>query len=161
LRAADLLVRVRQPDDARIRPGRRFAVDRVISKYHSRAKKRFDARTRELSQTTTQTQREQRKREIASGKQRLKESLAPNTRFVRIESEREAQVNETLESQRADAPRCSALTAVIRSRKLAPARRRLSHDHARPRSDLFRPHAQCAAPKVERGSHRRSCPFYG
>jgi hypothetical protein len=63
----------------------------------------FDARTRELSETLSRTLREQFNREIASGKQRLEESLAPYTRFVRIESERVAQVKETLESLRAQA----------------------------------------------------------
>jgi hypothetical protein len=73
----------------------------VIPYHRSRAKKRFDARTRELSETLSRTLREQFKREIASGKQRLEESLAPYTRFVRIESERVTQVKETLESLRA------------------------------------------------------------
>lgn len=64
------------------------------------SKKQFDARTRELSDTLSRTLREQFNREIASGKQRLEESLAPYTRFVRIESERVTQVKETLESLR-------------------------------------------------------------
>jgi hypothetical protein len=54
-----------------------------------------------LSETLIRALREQFNREIASGKQRLEESLAPYTRFVRIESERVAQVKETLESLRA------------------------------------------------------------
>jgi small GTP-binding protein len=73
----------------------------VIPYHRSRAKKQFDARTRELSETLSRTLREQFNREIASGKQRLEESLAPYTRFVRIESERVAQVKETLEVLRA------------------------------------------------------------
>jgi hypothetical protein len=65
------------------------------------SKKQFDTHTRDLSETLSRTLREQFNREIASGKQRLEESLAPYTRFVRIESERVAQVKETLESLRA------------------------------------------------------------
>jgi hypothetical protein len=69
----------------------------VIPYHRSRAKAQFDARTRELSETLTTTLREQFNREIASGKQRLQGSLAPYTRFVRIESERVAQVKDSLE----------------------------------------------------------------
>jgi hypothetical protein len=64
------------------------------------SKKQLNARARALSETLTRTLREQFHREIGSGKQRLEESLAPYTRFVRIESERAAQVKKTLESLR-------------------------------------------------------------
>ncbi|HEV8192370.1 MAG TPA: dynamin family protein [Ktedonobacterales bacterium] len=62
-----------------------------------RAKDRFDARTRELSETLSNTLRDQFNREIEAATQRLREALAPYTRFVRVETERVAEVRTTLE----------------------------------------------------------------
>ena len=104
----------------------------VIPYHRSRAKKQFDARTRELSETLSRTLRDQFNREIASGKQRLQESLAPYTRFVRIESERVAQVKETLEGLRAQTRDLrQRIDGGDSSMDSASARRRLSHDRAR------------------------------
>jgi hypothetical protein len=69
----------------------------VLPYHRSRAKAQFDARTRALSAKLAQTLREQFNREVAAGKQKLAEALSPYTRFVRLESERVAEVRATLE----------------------------------------------------------------
>lgn len=61
-----------------------------------RAKREFDARTRELSETLSNTLRDQFHHELAAAAERLREALAPYTRFVRVESERVAGVRDTL-----------------------------------------------------------------
>ncbi len=68
----------------------------VLPYHRNRAKAQFDAKTRELEAKLTCTLREQFEREVAAGKAKLTEALAPYTRFVRIESERVAQVRESL-----------------------------------------------------------------
>ncbi|MGE5333567.1 MAG: hypothetical protein ACM3N4_02610, partial [Nitrososphaerota archaeon] len=67
-----------------------------------RAKAQFDARARELSEALSSTLRDQFKRELEAASQRLREALAPYTRFVRIESERVSEVRATLERLRAE-----------------------------------------------------------
>jgi len=62
-----------------------------------RAKKQFDLQTRELSTRLSATLQEQFNREREAGAQRLREALEPYTRFVRVESERVAQVRATLD----------------------------------------------------------------
>jgi GTP-binding protein EngB required for normal cell division len=61
-----------------------------------RAKAQFDDRTRALSETLSNTLRDQFTRELEASSQRLHEALAPYTRFVRIESERVGEVRTTL-----------------------------------------------------------------
>ncbi len=74
-----------------------------------RAKDRFDARTRELSEALSNTLRDQFNREMEAATQRLREALAPYTRFVRVETERVAEVRTTLERLRDE-------TAAMRNR---------------------------------------------
>jgi small GTP-binding protein len=62
-----------------------------------RAKTQFDERTRKLSDQLTKTLREQFERELEAASQRLREALAPYTRFVRIERERVAETRATLD----------------------------------------------------------------
>jgi small GTP-binding protein len=75
----------------------------VLPYHRSRAKAQFDARTRDLEEKLATTLGEQFEREVAAGKQRLAEALAPYTRFVRIESERVAEVRATLERLQGEA----------------------------------------------------------
>jgi GTP-binding protein EngB required for normal cell division len=65
-----------------------------------RAKAQFDARTRALSEALSTTLRDQFTRELEASSQRLREALAPYTRFVRVESERVGEVRATLERLR-------------------------------------------------------------
>jgi small GTP-binding protein len=60
----------------------------VLPLRRRRAKAQLDTRTRELSDALARTLRDQFERELAAGTQRLREALAPYTRFVRIERER-------------------------------------------------------------------------
>jgi hypothetical protein len=60
----------------------------VLPLQRRRAKTQLDERTRELGEKLTTTLREQFERELEAGAQRLREALAPYTRFVRIERER-------------------------------------------------------------------------
>ncbi|HEY5675574.1 MAG TPA: hypothetical protein VIR81_02245 [Myxococcales bacterium] len=62
-----------------------------------RAKAQFDERTRKLSDQLTTTLREQFERELEAASQRLREALAPYTRFVRIERERVTETRATLD----------------------------------------------------------------
>ena len=62
-----------------------------------RAKTQFDERTRKLSDQLTSTLREQFERELETASQRLREALAPYTRFVRIERERVTETRATLD----------------------------------------------------------------
>ncbi|HST88138.1 MAG TPA: hypothetical protein VLJ14_07150, partial [Ktedonobacterales bacterium] len=62
-----------------------------------RAKTQFDERTRKLSDQLTTTLREQFERELEAAAQRLREALAPYTRFVRIERERVTETRATLD----------------------------------------------------------------
>jgi small GTP-binding protein len=69
----------------------------ILPMRRRRAKAQFDARTRELNDKLSATLREQFTRELEAGTQRLREALAPYTRFVRIECDRVAQVRATLD----------------------------------------------------------------
>ena len=80
-----------------------------------RAKAQFDARTRALGETLSNTLRDQFKRELEASTQRLHEALAPYTRFVRIESERVGEVRATLERLREET---SALRRRVESGQL-------------------------------------------
>ncbi|WIG59512.1 MAG: hypothetical protein OJF49_002259 [Ktedonobacterales bacterium] len=67
-----------------------------------RAKAQFAERVRQLDEKLTATLREQFERELEAGAQRLREALAPYTRFVRIERERVGATLATLERLHAD-----------------------------------------------------------
>ena len=61
-----------------------------------RAKAQFDARARELGEKLTATLQQQFDHELAAGAERLREALAPYTRFVRVERERVAEIRASL-----------------------------------------------------------------
>jgi hypothetical protein len=75
----------------------------VLPLQRARAKRQFDAKTRELSEKLATTLREQFERELEAGAQRLREALAPYTRFVRLERERVAQAQAALDRISAEA----------------------------------------------------------
>lgn len=75
----------------------------VLPLQRARAKRQFDAKTRELSEKLATTLREQFERELEAGGQRLREALAPYTRFVRLERERVAQAQAALDRISAEA----------------------------------------------------------
>jgi GTP-binding protein EngB required for normal cell division len=68
-----------------------------------RAKAQFDDHVRALGEQLAATLREQFDRELEVGAEQLRETLAPYTRFVRIERERVAQTRATLERLQAEA----------------------------------------------------------
>lgn len=69
----------------------------ILPLQRRRAKAQFDARTRQLGEKISATLEEQFNRELEAGAQRLREALAPYTRFVRVERERVAAIRGTLE----------------------------------------------------------------
>ncbi|HEX6799726.1 MAG TPA: dynamin family protein [Ktedonobacterales bacterium] len=81
----------------------------VLPLQRRRAKAQLDARTRELGDTLSTTLREQFERELEAGAQRLREALAPYTRFVRIERER-------VEAARAELARIEDEAEALRRR---------------------------------------------
>jgi small GTP-binding protein len=83
-----------------------------------RAKAQFDERARDLGEQLAATLREQFERELEVGSERLRETLAPYTRFVRIERERVAQTRATLDRIQAEA---DALRQRIEGHAPAPA----------------------------------------
>lgn len=62
-----------------------------------RAKTHFDARSGKLKDQLTSTLRDQFERELEAASQRLREALAPYTRFVRVERERVATTHAALD----------------------------------------------------------------
>lgn len=69
----------------------------ILPLQRRRAKAQFDTRTRQLGEKIGATLEEQFNRELEAGAQRLREALAPYTRFVRVERERVVAIRGTLE----------------------------------------------------------------
>ena len=74
-------------------------------------------RTRALSEALSTTLRDQFSRELEASSQRLREALAPYTRFVRVESERVGEVRATLERLREET---NALRRTVESGERPP-----------------------------------------
>lgn len=68
----------------------------ILPMRRRRAKTQFDQRARELGEKLAATLQDQFDRELAAGAERLREALAPYTRFVRVERERVAEVHASL-----------------------------------------------------------------
>lgn len=75
----------------------------VLPLRRRQAKRDFDARTRELDERLTKALRDAFARELEAGQQRLREALAPYTRFVRVERERVATIRTTLDRVQSEA----------------------------------------------------------